>query len=196
MDRINDYSDQELIEMLRNGSTDEQAKAFEIVYLKHKKYAIGFMRSKFGDREEIQDIYQDAVIVLRENVNKPDWELTCSIQTYLNSVCYYQGLTAFKNARKKVEPEDEIIEILDWLQPMEESLNDERKKLIVSILEDKAKTSEICYDILTRRFYQNQSYKIIALAMEYKNERTAINRGHVCMEKLREEIKEPLGGKR
>ena len=95
------------------------------------------MKSKFGDREEIKDIYQDAVIVLRENVNKPGWELTCTIQTYLNSICYYQGLTVFGKPKISPGSEDDIEEITDWFLPMEESLNAERVRIILSILNDK-----------------------------------------------------------
>lgn len=174
--------------MLRNGSNEDQAQAFEIIYLNHKKYSIAFMKSKFGEREELMDIYHNAVIVFRENVNKPEWQLRCRIQTFLNSVCFHQGLTAFGKHEKKLVPEDDAEEITDWLLPMEESLNTERVRIIVSILNNKTKTTEICYNILTRRFYLNQSYEIISRAMGYKNARTAINRGYICMENLRKEI--------
>lgn len=194
MDRNNSFSDQELINMLRNGSNEKQAQAFEIIYLNHKKYCIGFMKSKFGEREELMDIYHNAVIVFRENVNKPEWQLTCRIQTFLNSICFHQGLTAFGKPKISLGPDDDIEKITDWFPPMEESLNAERVRIIVSILNDKTKTTEICYNILTRRFYLNQLYEIISHAMGYKNARTAITRGYTCMEILRKEVNKRLGG--
>lgn len=189
------FSDQELVQMLRNGSHTVQSEAFEIIYLNHKNYCIGFMRSKFGEREEIRDIYQNAMIVFREKVNNPVWELTCSIQTYLNSVCFHQGLTAFGRSRVSLEPGDDAEEITDWLLPMEETLNTERIKVIISILNDKKKTSEICYEILSRRLYRNQSYEIISQEMNYNNARTAITRNYRCLQSLKREVYNMLSGK-
>jgi hypothetical protein len=195
MDSNNIFSDPVLVDMLRNGSTAEQTKAFEIIYVSHKKYCIGFMKSKFGDREEIRDVYQNAVIVLREKANNPEWELTCRIQTYLNSICFHQGLTAFGKPRVTLVPEDDIKEIPEWYLPMEETLNADRVKVIVGVLNDKNKTTRICYEILTRRLYQNQSYEIISREMEYNNARTAITRSHKCLENLRKEVLKIMKGK-
>ncbi len=195
MNGNNIFSDPELIQMLRNGSDTEQTEAFEIIYLNHKKYCTSFMRSKFGEREEIKDIYQNAMIVFRENINKPGWGLKCSIQTYLNSICFHQGLTAFGKSRITLEPGDDVEEISDWCIPMEETLNTERVKVIVNILNDKKKTTEICYEILTRRLYRNQSYEIISQEMDYNNARTVITRNYKCLQSLKKEVFNVLSGK-
>lgn len=195
MNSNNIFSDQELVQMLINGSHTDQSEAFEIIYLNHKKYCTAFMRSKFGEREEIKDIYQNAMIVFREKVNDPAWELKCSIQTYLNSICFHQGLTAFGKPRIPLEPGDDAEEITDWLLPLEETLNTERVKVIVSILNDKNKTTEICYEILTRRLYRNQSYEIISREMDYHNARTVITRNYKCLQSLKKEVFNMLSGK-
>jgi len=65
----------------------ESSDALSMVYEKHKEYCINFMKSMYDNRDEVKDIYQDAVIVFYENAIKPGFNLTCSIQTYLNSIC-------------------------------------------------------------------------------------------------------------
>lgn len=79
---LSTHSDSELIEMLK-----ESSDALSMVYEKHKEYCINFMKSMYDNRDEVKDIYQDAVIVFYENAIKPGFNLTCSIQTYLNSIC-------------------------------------------------------------------------------------------------------------
>jgi len=81
------YSDKELVDMLK-----ESSDALTILYEKHKDYCLNFMKSMYKDEDEIKDIFQDALIVLYENINKSGFNLTCSIQTYLNSICRNQVL--------------------------------------------------------------------------------------------------------
>ena len=56
---------------------------FTKVYNEHRDYALRFMSKIHKDPDEIQDVYQDAVLVLLENAKKEEFKLTCNIQTYL-----------------------------------------------------------------------------------------------------------------
>jgi DNA-directed RNA polymerase specialized sigma24 family protein len=82
-------TDIEKVTRLRNDD-----RYFGEVYNDHRPYSMRFMSKIHKDHEVIQDVYQDAVIVLLENVKKPDFQLSCSIQTYLNSICRNQLLTS------------------------------------------------------------------------------------------------------
>jgi DNA-directed RNA polymerase specialized sigma24 family protein len=83
--------DQTILKNLR-----KDVKYLDQVYLQNKEYCLNFMKRKHQDFEAIKDIYQDAIIVLYENTRNPKFELTCSIQTYLNSICRNQLLTKYK----------------------------------------------------------------------------------------------------
>ena len=69
---------------------------FTKVYEEHREYSLNFMRKMNNDSDLIKDIYQDAVIVLYENSRNPNFQLTCSIQTYINSICRNQLLNKYK----------------------------------------------------------------------------------------------------
>ena len=191
----NSFSDHELINMLRNGNGAEQPKAFEIIYLKYKGHCTRFMKSKFGELEEIKDIYHNAVIVLSENAKKPGWQLTSKIQTFLISICYHQGLTELGRPKSSLGPEDDVEDITEGYLPMEESLNTERVRVALLILNDRTKTTKICYEIITRRLYRNQPYEIIFREMGYNNARTAITRYHKCIKNFKKEVLKILNGK-
>lgn len=182
-----DYSDEEVIGLLR-----EDSEALSIVYERHKSYCINFMKSKYNDYDEIKDIFQDAVIVFYENLNKPEFTLTCSIQTYLNSICRNQILKRINfSSRYEIKNTDDKSEFLenitDWFENVNE-VNNERVNVMKDVLKVMKESSSKCYDILVRFFYQNQTMDKIAVDLDYTNADNAKNQKYRCQEKLKTEV--------
>jgi RNA polymerase sigma factor (sigma-70 family) len=183
----NAYSDSELIELVK-----ESSDALTMVYEKHKEYCINFMKSMYDNKDEIKDIYQDAVIVFYENAVKPGFNLTCSIQTYLNSICRNQVLLRFSHAKKQVvssvEENQEFLESLtDWFDDSN-LVNNERVAALTGILNEMKESASKCFDILVRFFYQDQTMDKIAEALGYTNADNAKNQKYRCQEKLKAEL--------
>lgn len=181
------YSDSELIEMLKDSND-----ALSIVYEKHKEYCLKFMNSMFDDRDEIKDIYQDAVIVFYEKAITPDFNLTCSIQTYLNSICRNQVLVRLEKMKKTASTsmmgnEGFLENLTDWFDDSN-LVSNERVIALNGILTEMKESTSKCYDILVRFFYQNQSMDKIAEALGYTNADNAKNQKYRCQEKLKSEM--------
>lgn len=182
-----DYSDGEIIGLLREGSD-----ALSIIYKRHKSYCINFMKSMYNDYDEIKDIFQDAIIVFYENLNNPEFTLTCSIQTYLNSICRNQILKRvnFSNRYeiKNTDDKSEFLEnITDWFENTSE-VNNERVAVMKDVLKEMKESSSKCYDILVRFFYQNQTMDKIAADLDYTNADNAKNQKSRCQKKLKTEV--------
>ncbi len=183
----NNYTDEELINLLR-----EDSDALSIIYKRHKSYCINFMKSMYNDYDEIKDIFQDAVIVFYENLNTEGFKLTCSIQTYLNSICRNQILKRinFSNRYeiKNADDKSEFLEsITDWFDDGGE-VNNERVNIMKDVLKEMKEGSSKCYDILVRFFYQNQTMDKIAAELDYTNADNAKNQKYRCQEKLKSEV--------
>lgn len=181
------YTDSELVKLLR-----EDSQVLSIVYKRHKEYCLNFMKFMYNDYDEIKDIFQDAVIVLYENICKPEFSLTCSMQTYLSSICRNQILKRISIAKrypnKKSESDAEFIDtITDWFDDTEDE-NVERINILKIVLAEMKEISSKCYDILVRYFYQNQSMDKIAYDLEYTNADNAKNQKYRCQEKLKSEV--------
>lgn len=181
------YSDEELISLLREGSD-----ALSIIYKRHKTYCINFMKSMYNDHDEIKDIFQDAVIVFYEKLNKPGFTLLCSIQTYLNSICRNQILKRIGfSKRYEIKTSDDKSEFLenitDWFDDGKE-VNNERVNVMKDVLKEMKDSSSRCYDILVRFFYQNQTMDKIATDLDYTNADNAKNQKYRCQEKLKTEV--------
>lgn len=181
------YTDNELIEMLKDSSD-----ALTFIYEKHRDYCLKFMNSMFDDGGEIKDIYQDAVIVFYEKAISPEFNLTCSIQTYLNSICRNQVLVRLKRLKKIASAsmmgnEGFLENITDWFDDSHLVTND-RVAALKGILTEMKESTSKCYEILVRFFYQNQSMEKISQALGYTNADNAKNQKYRCQEKLKSEM--------
>lgn len=180
-------TDNELINMLK-----ESNDVMTFIYEKHKDYCLKFMNSMFDDRDEIKDIYQDAVIVFYEKAISPQFQLTCSIQTYLNSICRNQVLVRLAKLKKNVsanqmDNEGFLENLTDWFDDSHQ-VNNDRVATLKGILTEMKESANKCYEILVRFFYQNQTMEKIAQALDYTNADNAKNQKYRCQEKLKSEM--------
>jgi len=182
MSNANTLSDNEIIKRIKESSED-----LDLIYKKHKDYCLNFMKRINHNDELNQDIFHDAIIVLYEKIMKPDFTaLTCSIQTYLNSICRNQLLVRLKKESKHSEYSEEYdTRIDDWFKE-DESEKTEKEHAIEKALEKLKDLGGKCYDILKLFFYQNQSMEKIAYELDYKNAANARNKKSHCQKKLKE----------
>lgn len=181
-EKTNTSSDVDLIQLVI-----ESKKNIDLIYLKHKSYSINFMRKMISDDDVIQDIYHDAIITLYEKILSGDFQLTSSLQTYLNSICRNQILTRFKKIKIHVTHHEEYDEsVKDWLQDDGEEIKENKMNAITRALEKLKNAGGNCYDILKRFYYENQSMDKIALDLDYTNAANVKNQKARCQKKLNE----------
>ena len=192
MDQNNAHRDNAVIERLRKGEID-----LGTLYTAHRKYALDFMSGMYHDENEIKDIYQDAIIVLYEKALKDDFKLTCSIQTYLNSICRNQVLLRFKKNKisTAIDWEDGISENLtDWLEQVDDQ-NNERLQAMKSVFQAMKLDSSKCYEMLIRFWYRKQTMERIANDLGYANADSVKNQKARCQKYLRGEVIKILHGR-
>ena len=167
---------------------------FTSIYEEHRDYSLNFMRKLNSNEDVITDIYQDAIIVLFEKSKNEDFELTCSIQTYLNSICRNQLLKNFKESSKFLTRLDEFIpEITDWHDDDEnEQINESRISALQNAMNKLSLVSAKCHEILLRYFYNKQSMSEIADSLGYTNADNVKNQKARCQKKLKELASEVL----
>ncbi len=173
----------------------EDVDYLKCVSYRTREYCMRFMQrlcNGSADEEQLKDIYHDALIVLYEKARGGQLTLTCSIQTYLNSICRNQLLTVLKNSNKVSflapgdggEQRDFRTEINDWLHTDDNAINNDRVQAIMSSLETMKGRGD-CYELLQLVHYHNRSMLDVAAHFGYKNEQIARNKNYLCREKLR-----------
>lgn len=165
-------------------------KYFTKIYNEYKDNSLRFMRKMNNDFDLIKDIYQDAVIVLYEKSKDPNFKLTCSIQTYINSICRNQLLNKFKENSRFISKADEFDpNVNDWFEEFDEE-KETRLSSIENALEILKEKGEKCFEILKRFFYQKQSMDQIAVELNYTNGDNVKNQKSRCQKKLKEIVQE------
>lgn len=165
------------------------------IYMECKPKCFGFMVKCFGAKNmsdtKMLTIYNDAVIVLYEKANDPNFELTSSIQVYLNSVCRNMTLNNFKKEKKLFKTTDKDLEIIDYdgqvtdiLENLAiESPYEEAVQKAFNIMRDKGGN---CAEILAMFWYQKASMQDIALKFSYTNPENAKNQKAKCQKRLKD----------
>jgi RNA polymerase sigma factor (sigma-70 family) len=197
-------SDNELLERIRVDSS-----LVEIVYKKCRTNSLRFMKSRWSStfsEEDLEDVYQDAFIVLVEKIYEGEFILTAgaSFQTYLNSVCRNQLLRRHKLTGNVFEYSDAQIDesdnqdetnstpnsgtfmstITDYLTEIE----GENEPLFVAMEKSFAKLKSLgghCHEMLMMYWYQNCSIRDLTEHFGYSTEVNTRNQKSRCQDRLR-----------
>ena len=143
------------------------------------------VRDYGGSEDDAKDVFQDAVIVLYEKAQRPDFQLTSKFSTLFYGVCrnLWMSRQQKKSASEVTIPDhakyipDESIEV-DLLQV-------ERGKLFYRALRQ---LGEDCQKLL-QLFFQKQSMDEIAQQMGFASEGYARRRKSQCKDRLVELVK-------
>lgn len=138
-----------------------------------------------GTREDAKDVFQDALIIILQQAQSPDFQLTSQFYTYLFGIC---NLVFKAKRRKKSNQTVTITEeatLRDSFDIEKEITQRERDKIYKRNF---GKLGEFCQQLL-QLFFKKKNMTEIAEALNLKNEHTARTRKYRCQEKLKELMK-------
>lgn len=190
---FSELNDQELLAKIK-----ENSDFLGIVYKRCKTNCLNFMRKmtsgKMNDYE-LEDVFQDATLILYEKILKGDFVLTASFQTYLNSVCRFQLLNTLGKSKLTTDYQDNfnddddknptnyIATITDSLDPIESS-NEPQFVAIERALEKMKAAGGHCYELLTLFWYHKKSMNELTTEFGYNNSDTTKNQKAKCQKRL------------
>ncbi len=162
-------------------------KALQYLYKQHYAMIENLIRKNSGSEEDAQEIYQEAMLVVYEKLNQPAFQLSCSLKTYIYSVCRNMWMYQL---RKNEQAETRFQDFEQYL-PIDhtpaEGENPEYETLlneVMNYIDDK------CRQLLELFYYHNLPLETIAQKLGYNNSNTAKSKKNKCMEKAREKAKE------
>jgi len=146
-----------------------------------------FLKHRFlADSEAIEDIYQDAFMVLCNKIyeDKLNAEnLKSSLKTYLFGV----GIKlAYNFNRKTGKLQKQDLHDLQDIPNDEPGLGVENEKIIQKAVHE---MGEPCHTILVKQYWENKSGEEIATEMNYKNKDAAKTQKYKCIQKLKGELR-------
>jgi len=180
------YSDAELLKGLVNRDEKVLREYYELYYQSVRR----FVAANSGNDEDARDLFQDTLVILYQKVQRENFELTCSLGTYLYSISRYLWLKELGRKKwlvhKTVDHEDFVDADSDINQISE---HNERLILYRSYFE---KLTADCKKVLGL-FMEGRSITEITLLMGYSSDQYTRNRRYRCKSSLIKSIRAIYG---
>lgn len=135
-----------------------------------------------GNLDSAKDIFQDALVLLIEKVYAKKLNLTCSVKTYLYSICRLMWMDRLRQNKREVSLNDSYYYINAdiTVDGYEDTPNIyENVNAAIETLGDPCKQLLECF------YYKNQSWDEIASSLGYTNAASARNQKYKCLERVR-----------
>ncbi len=172
------FTDSEFIEGIKNNEELVLSALYRRFYPLIRKYVL----TNSGTEEEAQDIYQESIIVLFQNVQRPGFVLSCALQTYLYSVARRKWLKQLSRGTHvhKLNEEQEFIDVSTDL-----SLYEEKEIQLTKMQESLEEMGEPCKTLILDFYVQQLSMEDIADKFGYTNSDNAKNQKYKCLQRLK-----------
>jgi RNA polymerase sigma factor (sigma-70 family) len=174
------FTDSQFIDGLRSGNNE----ILSALYKKYYNIVLKFIVNNSGSQEAAQDIYQETVIVLYENAQKPGFDLNCQLQTYIYSVAKRLWLKQLKKNGKtflfKEEEENEVADVSEDLSRHEEKESD-----IERMNKSLQELGEPCATLMKDFYVLKLNMDEIAEKFGYTNADNAKNQKYKCLQRLK-----------
>lgn len=176
-------TDHEIIDALKSRRND---KAFGALY-KNFPAIRKMIISNNGLKEDAEDIFQEALIILCSKVNQGDFKLTSQLGTFLYSVSRFLWNDELKRRgrRNNILTEVDLFENSSFT---EASMEEEQKAKLAETTIDTL--GERCKELLLLFYTQSMKLQDIAVKMGYSSENTAKNQKYKCLEMAKKNLKE------
>jgi RNA polymerase sigma factor (sigma-70 family) len=138
-----------------------------------------------GSRQDAEDIYQEALIILVRKVQAPDFVLSSSLNTYLYGICRYLWNDRLRQKNKVIEVEAEKVPL---------SFSESDVELLSREVENKLSEQaflllgEKCRQLLLLFYFKKKPLKDIAGLLGFSSEKVAKNQKYRCLEKAKENL--------
>jgi RNA polymerase sigma factor (sigma-70 family) len=177
------YSDQKLLEGLKEKRTD----CIRYMYREYFPLIRSIVFKNSGTIQDVEDIFQDGLIVLYQKARNGDLQLSCSLKTFFFSVC--QNLWFARLDRKwRLLYQDNIIHEPSVPYEPEDGGREEETIVKTRICQMHfLSLPEDCQRVL-KLFIDRVPLKVIADLMGFKNESYAKTRKYMCKKMLRKRI--------
>lgn len=177
--------DQQLLQLLQSGDPSLQENAFRYFYRQYFGLIESLIVSNSGQKEEVPDIFHDALIVLFNKAKEKDFHISSSFKTYFYSICKNLWLMRLRKAKRNVELKDqhEQIELED--NHFETLEVNEKRDLLLSLL---GEMGEECQRILNLFYFRKMKIKQIQEDLSFVSEQVTKNKKGKCLQKIRTKV--------
>ena len=173
--------DNQILEFMKSNNLSKASEKLYAYFPVVKKLVL----KNSGTKQDAEDIYQEALIILFRKIQDNNFILSSSLNTYLYSVCRYLWSDALKKKNKSLSSEKMEIFAAD-----PEIENEYREELDYHLAEKAFQMiGEKCKELLLLFYFKKLSFKQIATQLKFASEMVAKNQKYRCLEKAKDNLK-------
>ncbi|MEI6683212.1 MAG: sigma-70 family RNA polymerase sigma factor [Bacteroidota bacterium] len=178
------YSDESLIDGLRRKSS----ACITYMYKVYCPLVSRLVKINSGSEQDMEDLFQDAIIILYKRTLEEPFILTCSLKTYFLSICKFLWLQRLER-KSRLQYSDDLQVDEPWTAYFIEDLAqsevilEQRRLFYKNLL-----TLPIDCQRLIKLYCLKISYKEIARMLKIKDEVSVKTRKYLCKSMLRKKI--------
>lgn len=180
-------NEESLISRLKNGERD----GLKQIYINYKQEFFRFSSRYEMEEEVLEDIYQDAIIVLWEKaqVGKID-NLKCTVKTYLFSIAKYMIYDYLRKSSKIMYSlDDYVLDNYDKEVTEEMRQNGDLSPYQMKLLANFKKLGDKCREILSLFYYRGFTIDEIMENQGYESKNVVKSQKSRCLKSLKELIR-------
>lgn len=178
MINIQDTSEEALLIALKKNDND----ALKHIYKLYWPMISQFILRNNGTRDDAEELYQEGIIALYEKTKASDFTLTCSLKTFIYSICRNKWLHKLRSRKPLLDIEHHI-EILPDESDQEDVTSDfpNDKQIMQAI----ASLGDPCHSLLVGFYYHKLSLEELGQRLNYANMGVAKQQKFRCIERLK-----------
>jgi RNA polymerase sigma factor (sigma-70 family) len=164
--------------------SEGNSKKIEEIYKNNFPNVKKFILNNKGQKEDVEDVFQKALIQISVRFRKEEFEITTSFEAYLFTVC--KNIWRRELNKKKKVTEGKVIELISEERNPSIALNElKRQELFIEKLNS---LSENCKLILNF-YFSKISYAEMIKLTDYSSETVIRQRVFKCKKQLTDQIK-------
>jgi RNA polymerase sigma factor (sigma-70 family) len=177
-------NDQEIVELIRNGKSSSALNSLYRNFPVIRKMIL----TNGGNKNDAEDIFQEALIILIRKIRDTDFKLTAQLSTYLFSVCRFIWSDELKKRNRPMPDEFIVAQSNFEQQEFADAIAVEHKAKLAERVLDELK--DRCRELLILFYHQKMKLQDIAIKMGYNSENSAKNQKYKCLEAAKSKLTE------
>jgi len=190
MEVTSQFSDAELLQVLRTGRQTEDA--IRQLYRTQFNITRAYIYQNNGTEADAEDIFQEVLVSFIEMVKKDKFRGHCSVSTFIQVLTRHTWLNELKK-RGRARIREEKFENAKEITGMDISHYINQREMKSQLMQMVDSLGETCKKILLAFYFDNLSMKEILQSTSFENEQVVRNKKYKCLKSLEQKIAEKPG---
>lgn len=186
--RLHFFPEQRILERIR----ENDRRVLGELFIRYEKMVQRYVMINGGNRDDAEDLLQEAIIVLWQKVNAGSFELRSRLSTYIMAIVKNKWLAELRRRGRLTDDEAAEQRIDENPGGLEALLKKEQLDRMRAAL---GRISEVCRKLLVFFYFEERSLEDISALLGFANTDVAKSKKYQCKKALEKILLQTIGRK-